>query len=174
MLTKLEVGQLLQNGITSYQEGIRFDFHQSGPILYLYFSRPKEKEIESIKSGKFDFGFYFKDEIIFILAKFQGMPWMDAPYSVHQSQPFTFQDIQDGKGFGLTTLLTDADTGILKVIRYSGLSTIFSKRFKDAIDTQKNMPFDKEIYCKKINAIYGNYKTKDLVTRADAIDKIKG
>jgi hypothetical protein len=172
-MQKLKVGQLLQEGKTKYQEGVIFDFQQAGPLLYLFFNSPTETEIESIKKGEFEIGFYQKDEVIFIMAKFQGMPWMDAPYSVHLSQPFEFQEITEGKGFGLTTLLVDANTGILKAIRYSGLSTEFSRKLRIAIENQKNISWDERSYNQKIDMIYDNYSTDDLVRRADAICKVK-
>lgn len=172
-MQKLEVGQLLQEGKTKYQEGVIFDFQQAGPLLYLFFNSPTETEIESIKKGEFEIGFYQKDEVIFIMAKFEGMPWMDAPYSVHLSTPFAFEDIQEGQGFGLTTLLVDASTGILKAIRYSGLSTRFSQKLRGAIEAQNTIPWNEIKYNQKINEVYGNYSTDDLVLRADAICKIK-
>lgn len=172
-MQKLKVGQLLQEGKTKYQEGVIFDFQQAGTLLYLFFNSPTETEIESIKKGEFEIGFYQKDEVIFIMAKFQGMPWMDAPYSVHLSQPFEFQEITEGKGFGLTTLLVDANTGILKAIRYSGLSTEFSRKLRIAIENQKNISWDERSYNQKIDMIYDNYSTYDLVRRADAICKVK-
>jgi len=172
-MQKLEVGQLLQEGKTKYQEGVIFDFQQAGPLLYLFFNSPTDAEIESVKKGKFEIRFYQKDEVIFILTKFQGIPWMDAPYSIHLSQPFEFQEITEGKGFGLTTLLVDANTGILKAIRYSGLSTEFSQKLRIAIENQKSIPWDADAYHKKINMIFGNYSTDDLVNRADAIYKVK-
>lgn len=172
-MQKLEVGQLLQEGKTKYQEGVIFDFQQGGPILYLFFNRPTEKEIEAIQKGKFQVGIYCRDEVIFILTKFESMSWMDAPYSIHLSQPFEFENITEGKGFGLTTLLVDSSTGILKAIRYSGLSTEFSRKLRNAIENQKSIPWDEKAYNQKINMVYGNYRTDDLVHRADIIYKIK-
>lgn len=170
----LEVGKLFEEGKTKYPEGVKFDFYQEGPVLYLFFNRPTEKEIESVKSGKFEIAMYAREEIIFILAKFQGMEWMDAPYSVHLSKPFEFESIETGKGFGLNTFLVDASTGILKVIRFSGLSTDFSLKFVFAIENQRRLSFDNASYEQKLNAIYGNYSTSDLVQRADAFCRIRG
>lgn len=172
-MRKLEIGQLLEEGKTKYQEGVVFDFQHGSPLLYLFFNRPTIKEIEAVKSGKFEVGFYVKDEVIFILAKFEGMPWMDAPYSVHLSRPFVLQDIHERQGFGLTILLVDASTGILKAIRYSGLSTEFSRKFRDAIERQNTLTWEEKTYQQKINIVYGNYSTDDLVQRADIIYKIK-
>lgn len=172
-MRKLEVGQLFEEGKTKYNEGTRFDFQQSGPILYLFFSRPSERETEWIRAGKFELGFTEKDEIIFMLFKFGGMNYVDAPYSVHLSKEFTFDELQEGMGFGLNVNLIDASTGILKVIRYVGLSTDFSRRFMKAVERQRKIDFDKTKYFAAIQQIYGNYSTDDLVQRADAWCKIK-
>lgn len=172
MYQKFEVGQLFQ-GKTNFPEGVKFDFDQSGALLFLFFNKPSAKEIESVKSGKLEIGLYQKDEIIFILLKFQGMEWMDAPYSIHLSSPFEFAELQEGLGFGTTIFLVDATTGILKVMRYIGLSTEFSRKLKDAILKQKEMTFDKTLYNKRLNEIYGNYSTSDLVRRAEVFCRIK-
>lgn len=173
-MRSFEVGKLLEEGITRYNEGVKFDFQQSGPVLLLFFNRPTEKEVESIKKGKLEIGFYVKDEVIFMLFKFQSLEWMDAPYSVHLSNPFTFDDIEPGQGFGLTIFLVDASTGILRALRYSGLSTDFSFKLQDAILNQKNLPFDAVVYNQKFMSIYNNYSTSDLVQRADVFCRIRG
>lgn len=165
-----EVGKLFEQGRTRYQETIKFDFTQGGPILFVILDRPSEKEIENIRSGKMQIGIYTKDEIIFMLFKFGSLNWVDAPYSVHLSKPFDFMELSERKGYGLQILLIDASTGILKVIRYIGLPTAFSKKFKQAVLEQKERPFDNIKYDQKINAIYGNYSTDDLVERANIIN----
>jgi len=168
-----EVGKLYKEGVTSYQEGTKFDFTKSGAILELFFERPSEKEIEDVKAGRFEMGFYEKEDLIFMLFKFGNGPYMDAPYSVHLSEPFEFMKIEPGFGFGLTILLIDSSTGILKAVRYVSLSTDFSQRFKLAVERQKKMSFNKDLYLLKIQSVFNNYSTKDLVSRADAWCKIK-
>ena len=173
MYQSCEVGKLYKEGVTCYQEGTKFDFIQSGALLELYFKRPTEKEIEDVREGKFELGFYEKDNIIFMLFKFGNGIYMDAPYSVHLSQPFEFMELEPGLGFGLTILLVDTTTGILKSIRYVGLSTDFSQRFKKSVERQKDCSFNKNEYSLRIQNVYQNYSTTDLVSRADAWCKIK-
>jgi hypothetical protein len=173
MMRKHEVGELFEEGKTRYNEGVIFEFTQSGPILLMFFNHPTENEIASIKSGKLELAFLEKDEVIFILSKFQGMSWIDAPYTVHLSKPFTFDDMAPDQGFGLTIYLIDANSGILKVIRYVGLSNEFSRKLRAAILRQKETHFDKTLHDLKINSIYANYSTDDLVRRAETFCKIK-
>ncbi len=164
-----KVGELLQEGITRYQEGMKFDFLQDGPVLLIFFNNPTTAEIEAIRSGKLEIGLYERDSVIFILTKFQGQQWMDAPYSIHMSKPFEFQELSYGMGFGLNILLTDAATGVLRAIRLVGLPTAFSQKLRYAMERQKEQPFDIDKYNKKINEIFGNYSTDGLAIRAEKI-----
>lgn len=161
-LRHLEVGQLFEPGRTHYDEGVKFEFTQGGPILLIFFDRPTEKEVESIRSGKFIMKFYDTDNIIFMLFKFRSLNWIDAPYNIHLSPSFTFEPMSETQGFGLQIYLVDAATGILKVIRYIGLGHEFSIRLRDAILSQKSRPFDEGIYNFKINDIYKRYRPEDL------------
>lgn len=170
---KYEVGELLQKGITYYDEGMKFDFTQEGTVLLIFFNKPTKDEIESVRSGDFEVRFYIKDGIIFILSKFQKMPWMDAPYSIHLSKPFEFMEMDDTQGFSLTIYLVDASTGVLKVIRYIGLGNEFSKQLKSAVEEQKIITFDKANYHKKLSNIYEIYATDDLMRMATFFYKTK-
>lgn len=167
-LRHLEVGQLFEPGRTRYDEGVKFEFTQSGPILLIFFDRPTEKEIEAIRAGKFQTKFYEHDNVIFMLFKFGSLNWIDAPYSVHLSPPFEFAEEldQDNLGFGLQIFLIDAATGILKVMRYIGLGHDFSIQLREAILQQKEQPFNQNAYNLKVNEIYRRYTTDQLVDYA--------
>jgi len=168
---KYEIGQLFQPGVTRYNEETRFDFLQDGAVLMLFFNHPTPQEIEDIRSGRFEIGFCEKDSIIFMLFRFGSQPYIDAPYTVHLSHEFEFMDLQQDMGYGLNIFLVDAATGILKVIRYVGLSTDFSNRFRKAVERQKHAAFDKESYNAAISQIYRNYSTDDLVKQAVVMQK---
>ena len=170
---KYEIGQLFQPGVTRYNEETRFDFLQDGAVLMLFFNHPTPQEIEDIRSGRFEIGFCEKSGIIFMLFRFGSGQYMDAPYSLHLSKPFTIEKPELGMGYGLTVFLVDAATGILKAIRYVGLSRDFSNRFRKAVERQKEESFNCAEYDAKLNYIYKNYTTKDLVKFADAWCRIK-
>lgn len=167
-LRHLEVGQLFEPSVTHYNEGVKFDFTQGGPILLIFFEHPTAKEVESIRSGKFTMKFYDTDNIIFMFFKFGSLNWMDAPYTVHLSQPFGFSKElkQENIGFGLQIYLVDAATGILKVIRLIGLGHEFSSLLRDAILKQKETPFNRGVYMFKLNELCKRYSTNELVEYA--------
>jgi len=92
------------------------------------------------------------------------MPWMDAPFHVGLAKGLThLQDIEEGQGYGCTIIFVDSNTGIIKALRYVGLSTEYSKRLKDNIEEQMNEAFDKALYDAKLADIMRAYTTKDMV-----------
>ncbi|MZK49025.1 hypothetical protein [Clostridium beijerinckii] len=168
MLNKLEIGELFNEGVTKYKEGIVFDIDDNGCNLIIRFNSPSNNEVKAIKQGSLKCGYYTEKEAIFMLFKFDGIEWMDAPYSVELSKKLTkIHEINDGQGLALNIYLIDADTGILKAMRLIGLPTAFSRKIKVIVERQRSMPF--ENYYQTINAVYMKYPTKKLVDYADVI-----
>lgn len=161
-LRHFEVGKLFEPGKTHYKEAVKFEFTKAGPVLLLFFDAPTPKEIDSVAGGDLRIGFDEKNEIIFLLLKFEGMPWMDAPYSIHLSPPVDLAEVEEGTGYGLQIFLVDSSTGILKAMRIIGLGTEWSRRFKEAVERQRETAFDAGIYDAKIQNIYRSFTPKDL------------
>ena len=171
-LRHFEVGKLFEPGVTSYPEGVKFDFIEGGPVLLLFFAGPTEEEVEAVRGGGFKIGFLesgiiednrHKGIIIFLLFRFGRLPWMDAPFSIHLAQRKTPAEVEDGLGYGLQVLLIDAATGVLKVIRLVGLGTEWSRNFRQAILEQEAAGFDWRAYDAEIQRTYKMYKTRDMV-----------
>lgn len=168
MLNKFEVGKLFNEGVTKYKEGVLFDIDDNGCNLIIRFNAPSNNEIQAIKQSKIKIGYYTEGEAIFMLFKFEGINWIDAPYSVKLSKNLTkIEEINDGQGLAINIYLVDANTGILKSMRLVGLPTGFSRKLKLAIEKQMSMSF--ENYNQTVNTIYRKYTTKKLVDYADLI-----
>ena len=170
----LEVGKPYDPEKKNYREEVKFDFGQSGATLIIAFNSPSVKEIDHIKNSDIEVGVYPKDELLFMLFKFGTLNWIDAPYSVHLSEPFTLEEIPEEMGYSLFIVLIDAATGIVKALRTIGLSTKFSRQLQKLILNQKMLPFDKNEYLNKIALINNNYSTKDLTKRTLFVYKHKG
>lgn len=159
----LKVGELFIAGVTHYQEGIKFNFDDSGAFLMYLFSSPTDKEISCIRKGDYSFKVCEFPNVMFFLSKFGSMNWEDAPYSPHLSKSFTFQTLTEGMGYGLTVVLVDAATGVLKGMRTIGLPTKFSLQLKASIERYLQQAFDNSTYLGAIDVAYAKYSVEDMV-----------
>ncbi|MEG0051192.1 MAG: hypothetical protein RR712_03355 [Terrisporobacter sp.] len=171
-MQSLKVGEQFKENINKYDEGCKFDITDSGCILTIFYNNPTEEEINDIKIGKIQYGYYRENNVIFMLFKFGGQEWMDCPYSIHLSKSLTeLQKIEEGLGYAINIYLVDAATGIINAIRLIGSNTRFSKMLIKDLLKQKEMRIDN--YEINLNAIYNKLSTKELVKRADIICKIE-
>jgi hypothetical protein len=166
MMQVLEVGKLYKEGITHYQECAKFDFDNSGALLFLFLSHPTDEEILAIRKGDYGFAVCELSGVMFFLSKFGGLKWMDAPYSPHLSKSVTFQTVTDGTGYSLNVLLVDAATGVLRGMRLIGLPTKFSRQLRASIDQSLQQSFDATSYDSAIAAVYNKHSTDEMVPLA--------
>jgi hypothetical protein len=159
----IEVGKLLQEDKTRYPEVPKFDFDQAGGVLFVFFKSPTQTEVDAFRSGDVKLGLFYKDGIIFLLFKFGSLHWMDVAYTCHLSQSFVFDHLEDDMGYGMTLVFTDADTGIVKVLKLIGWPNKMSQLFQTYVLDQRGKPFDHYEYNIKTNRIYKNYSTDDMV-----------
>lgn len=174
---KIEVGKLLAPNVTQYQEGPKFDYTPSGPIVRIAFNNPTAKEIEGAKSGTLEMSYYVRGPIIFVCLKIQGCGrWMDMPFSIrlHENVNFDWSDeIVDGQGLAITVMLVDAQTGILKSYRLIGASTAFSRGLRSAILQQYEQSFDKDEYFRLLNETYRSLTSDQIAQRAEGHFKVR-
>lgn len=167
-MNKIEVGKLFKEGVTKYQEGVRFDIDDNGMNLFIYYIHPTEEEKSNIKKGKVQYGYYKKDNVIMMLFKFGFLEWMDAPYSIKLSKNLSeLKDISEGMGYATNVYLINAANGVLEGLRLISFSTRISKLLREDLIKQKDMTLDG--YDKNIADIYAAYSSKELVKKAKAI-----
>lgn len=165
-----KVGEQFIPGRTQYQEGVRFEYAESGPYLIFAFHNPSAKEIEAARKGRVDLALHETTPVLWLLHRIQGLErWSDCPFSIRiydgMGQQFDWsEEIEEGQGLALSIVLVNADTGILLAQRLVGLSTKFSRELRAAILRQLERPFSKEEYAATINRIYANYSTQELLS----------
>lgn len=150
--------------------------HDRGAELLIYFNRPSTKEIEAVKSGKLQFGMFIKEGVIFILSKFEGMSWMDAPFHVVLAKNLNeLQEVGQGQGYGCSIILADVSTGEIKALRYISFNTEFSRKLKKNIQDQMidRDKFNISEYDSKLKHIMRTYSTKDMVKYSEISCRIK-
>lgn len=169
---EFKVGQKYHLDVSKQDEGVIFDFSNEGATLLMLYNSPYETEINNIRKGEVKLGMYQKNNILFMLYKFGSEAWIDAPYNVNLSGNYQLQEIMPGMGYSNHIILVNIRDGVIKAMRLIGWTEKFSQYFKEYVNQQRIMPFDKKSYDEKLNKIYRNYTTKDLVNRTDITMKV--
>ena len=138
-----------------------FDITPGGAELILKFQRPSSREKSAVKSGVAQFRAIAINGIVFFLARFGTMAWIDAPYNKTTSQG-QIQRPPEGMGIALHIMLVDASTGILVAQRVIGLSTKFTRDLADMISLEPEHS-NWDAYLAEIDRIYQMYTTQDMV-----------
>lgn len=169
------VGQKVDNFILN-EESVKFDLDDAGAILLVSFNQPTPREIEQFNANKnFEIRFTELGNVMMVTAKIGNLEWIDAPYNIHLSPNLSKFILPDkDTGLALTLVLVDSQTGIVQALRVMGLSTNFTKKLIGAALEQKRTEFDETEYYKKIQSIYGKYKTSEIVRMSIGYCKIKG
>lgn len=167
----VKIGELYRKEKTRYDEGTRLNITNNGLFLEIYFNKPTEDEIKSLTSdAPYKIGLFKKDGILFFLAKFGNLNWLDAPYSIGLSKyidSINLNELKSGQGYALNVALIDASTGKLVHYRLIGLQNRFSQILKKEFDKQKELgAVDRMEYTNTLNKIYRAYSTNNMVKDA--------
>ena len=159
---KLAVGQPFPAKINGE---VVFTMSNNLPTLILNWNGITSKETQAVRKGLPQFSVTKVKSVIFLLARFGLLEWMDVPYSVHLDHDLDLDDINinDGEGLGLHIILIEARTNTVKVMRLITLDTGLSRTLIDFIKQQQNEPFDMQKYYREVNMIYSQYSTRDLL-----------
>ena len=162
MFQNFEVGKVV---CRPSPDGIVFETTPAGVLLLLKMQRPTRKEVREFKNGRAKFRFVVKNDIIFFLAKFGALPWMDAPYyrKYAQFDGASLEVPPDGKGIALHAMLIDASSGVLVAQKLIGLSTELSR---DLIAAMKAQP-EINNYYNVVDLTQAMYSTPQLVKESE-------
>jgi hypothetical protein len=155
-----KVGELYAPTRTSWPEGVEYNYRSGAHELRLFFPGVKPTEIEAIRIGPVRFALFVERGIIFLLFRFAGMPWSEAPYSWHMvpaDQQTIPPDTAPNERVILTTFLVSGDTGKLLVIRLTTLAPEFTRILHQAIRDQVAQPFDQRTYDRNLAAMRAKY-----------------
>lgn len=134
------------------------------PALILNWSKISEKELNNIKNSDFKMRITYYNDITFILVKFGGQAWMDAPYSAWLDGELPLSAIlTPQEAIKLKIVLVEAETNTIKVVRNVTLDLGTSRRLISCIQVQLETEFNKEKYFKDLAEIYKKFSSNDLM-----------
>jgi hypothetical protein len=164
----LEVGRPYLPGRGTFPEGIEFGWRgaQDRPELRFFWPGLTEEEITAFNTGDIELGIYYQSPVLLLLYRIEGATdWSDLAYTPHGSPQdlLDFPDPDGCQGLGLRLVLTDADTGIVKVLRDLALSGEFSRMLLTHMQEQSEASHDPVLFNQVLDEIYTNYPEPDEI-----------
>ncbi len=154
-----------------WPEGTRYTYDEEGHTLLVYFPRVSERERRDFQHGDAEFALLYEPPVIFLLFKFGGQFWMEAPFCIHQvpeSRRLTTVIEPGGRVWAeLDVHLVDSAYHSLSARRKLTLPEEFALQVEEMIWEQLDAGWDgREHYAAALERIYEHEETEDLLARA--------
>lgn len=174
------VGQRYHPEVIHWPESAQYNFREGAHELVLFLNHPSPHEIRAVESGTIELRLFEDIPLIILLYRFslerEAIPWSEAIYSWWRVPAEQRREPPRGlaanERVGLTIMLVDATTGILKAIRYRTLGPVFTALLHGAIHDQITAgdPGD-DLFTDAIHALYERYpNTNSLANVANKDD----
>lgn len=146
-----------------------------GLSLHVFLNGVSPQEREQFATDKpFEIRFVVIKRILFFCLKFGNMDWADCAFSPNlYSPPPCFGKVAAGQGLALNILLIDSGAGELLNVRLIGLGHEFSESFQTWCKLSLEMELSRDEYMKRIDSVYSEHSTLDLVGMTSAADRYR-
>lgn len=127
--------------------------------------------IEAVRCGEAEFGLYCENGIVFLLYRFgEILPWSDSAFSwwnvAEEDRQIPAPQTNPATRILLKIILIEAATGIVKAIRVTTLSPVFTEKLHDAIRAQATgEPFSRNEFVARSLSVYENKTPCELAAR---------
>ena len=176
-MERLEVGGKWNGEVV--QDGCVFEYDDGGPFIKIFFDRPTEKEIEAVRHGAVQMGYYVRENAIFVVVKFGGQPWMDMPFNIRRYERLATSTLDlsltfEGKeGLSILIMMVDSQDGTIKALRQIASSHRFAVGLIKEMVAQTSMPYNDMDFQMTINSVYEALMPEDIAARAEAMFRLK-
>ena len=139
---KLEVGKPYQPGRRRWPEGVDYNWRSGGHELRLFLGGATRHEVEAVRSGPVQFGFFAEPEGLFLIARFGTRLSFDCSYNWHRlsaddrTLPPPSEETSPKLRAILTIILVEATSGVVLALRGVTFSPEFTRAIHRAIAVQ--------------------------------------
>ncbi|MBA4184972.1 MAG: hypothetical protein H0X49_13340 [Acidobacteria bacterium] len=172
------IGKPLFEGRTELPEAIEYNYQAGDHTLLLSMENLHPREIEAVRQDEAKFGLYCENSILFLLYRFgDALPWSDSAFSwwnvAEEDRRIPSPPENPATRILLKIILVEAATGIVKAIRVTTLSPVFTEKLHDAIREQATSEeFSRTEFVSRSLQIYQKYTPAELA--ANAVVKTNG
>ncbi len=159
-------------------EAIEYNYQSGDHTLLLSMKNLHPKEIEAVRESEAEFGLYCENSILFLLYRFgEALPWSDSAFSwwniAEEDRRIPAPIENPAERILLKIILVEAATGIVKAIRVTTLSPVFTEKLHDAIRQQAtSQPFSRDEFVARSLLVYKKRTPAELAAKASI--KTKG
>lgn len=159
----LSVGEKYPNQIV---EGMAVTHDENGFTISIGFPNITTREVEAFNDGELIFSASRLGKVLFLLTEIKGfIDISDVAFDINltENKMEKLKKVEDENiGYGVTFLLVDTVTGILKGIRVVGISKQLSNEIYKTCEMQLDENFDITQHFNEIMKIQNSYPTKKL------------
>ena len=167
-------GQRLHEGVKNFLEGTHYNFTVGGHTLILSV-RGVDLYVSAVTSGEATLGLAIRDQALFLLSRFGGLPWRAAHYNWWINPPIMRPDPWlDTQAFNeresLGVVLLDSESGIVHAVRSVQPPAEFNRLLFEEVMIQIRSRFDPWRYLEVVGEALGTQsRGSDLVKDAICI-----
>ena len=172
------IGKPLFEGRTELPEAIEYNYQAGDHTLLLSMKNLHSKEIKAVRESEAEFGLYCENSVIFLLYRFgDALPWSDSAFLwwnvTEEDRRIPAPQANPAERILLKIILVEAATGIVKAIRVTTLSPLFTEKLHEAIREQATgEELSRAEFVVRSLAIYQRHAPAELA--AKSIVKTKG
>ncbi len=156
MLNNYKPNQYYEEFISN-REAILAHLSPNELVLKFLWKNPDEIIVKNFSNPPF-FQLYFKNDIMFLLLKFEDLKWIDIPliFTKNTKNLFSFDD----ENFPCNILLANSNTGKLFINKVFKMPKGITKAFVQGVHLQKDL--SKKSAVEKINSIRSSYSASEM------------
>ncbi len=173
-MIRLKVGDFLHPGVTSFEEGVHYNYSFGGHTLTIAAKDPSLSEIAEVQVKQSMFALDIVDEAVILLSKFGGAPWRFAHYNwwinapVMRPDPLSDLEKLHGGVLSINVCLVNSSNGFVEALRAVFLSHELSFLLLQNVALQTRSAFDPFHYLDVIERTHRKFRDTNSVL-ADAI-----
>jgi hypothetical protein len=173
-MIQLKVGDYLNPGVTSFEDGVHYNYTLGCHTLTIAVKDPSISEIAEVQVKQSMFALEIVDEAVILLSKFGGAPWRFAHYNWWINAPVMRADpVSDLKGlnnggFWINVCLVNSLNGFIEALRSVYLSHELSFLLLQNVAIQTHCVFDPWHYLEVIERTSRKFRDTNSIL-SDAI-----
>ena len=164
----IEVGKLCHPGRRVWPEGADYNLRWGGHELRIFLAGATRREVEAVRSGPVEFGFFADPMGLFLITRFGSQHSFDCSYNWHRvameerTLPPPTDETSPALRAPCTIILVDAADGIVLALRSVRFSPEFTRALHRAIADQVIAPYNGAAHRRWADSITGQYSTHQL------------